>query len=237
MHVRSALPVLALTLVAACENSATAPRRLSPGAASLDAQVGERVFACTDLAYDGTFHDVVVPAGESCILAYGTVAGNVRVLEGASLYMAGTHVRGNVESQNAASVELGSGVVDGDVVVEGNVGAGVRSPTLLVSAVTLTRGDVRVARNSGVSVSVRGARILEGNVWIQDNVDSFMFVIATDAGGSIHVVANRGAGSTMVRSSTAGRSIRCDANSASFTAASNDAPLMQGQCARAAEVE
>lgn len=238
MHRRLALPFVVLVGVAGgCGNPATAPAGPRPDAASLNAQAGEPAFACTDLAYEGNFAEVVVPAGESCILAFGVVAGSVTVLEGGSLYSVGTHIHGNVESRNASSVDLSEAVIDGDVIVEGNKGEGARSPTLLLAGGELTSGDVRIMRNSGVTVAVRDVRITEGNVRVQNNVDSFISLIATQVGRTVHVVANTGAGSTMVRSSSAGHSIRCDANTASFTAAGNDAPLMQGQCERSAEVE
>jgi hypothetical protein len=238
-HRRITLSTLALGLAAAaaCESPTTGPHRLSPGAASLNVRGQRSPYSCTDLAYEGTFHDVVVPAGESCILAYGTVTGTVTVLQGASIYVAGTHIHGNVESRNAASVDLGSGTIDGDVVFEGNVGGEVGPPLLRVAGVTLTRGDVRVTRNAGVEVAVRGARILEGDIRVQNNDDSFIYLIANQVGRAVHVVANVGAGSTMVRSQRAGQMIRCDANTASFTAAANEAPLMQGQCEKAAEIE
>jgi hypothetical protein len=238
-HRRITLSTLALALAAAaaCESPSTGLHRLSPGAASLNAQDRGSPYSCTDLAYEGTFHDVVVPTGESCILAYGTVTGTLTVLQGASVYVAGTHIHGAVESRNAASVDLASGTIDGDVVFEGNVGGEAGRPALWVAAVTLTRGDVRVMRNAGVDVGVRGARILEGNIRVQNNDDSFISLIANQVGRAVHVVANVGAGSTMVRSTRAGQMIRCDANTASFTAAANDAPLMQGQCEKSAEVE
>jgi hypothetical protein len=239
-HRRIALSTLALGLAAAaaCEGPTTGPNRLTPAAPSLNAQGGGgSAYSCTDLAYDGTFHDVVVPAGESCILAYGTVGGTLTVLDGASVYVVGTHIEGNVESHNAGSLELAEAVIDGDVIIEGDAGTAERQPSYVIGGVTLTRGDIRIERNGSIRVGIKDNDILAGDLRIQNNADSFISVIAMRVGRAIHVVGNRGAGSTMVRSSTAGQMIRCGANTASFTAAGNDAPLMQGQCERAAEVE
>jgi hypothetical protein len=237
MHRRAALPfVVVVGLAAGCE-PVTAPKGLAPETPSLSAKAGDDAYACTDLAYEGSFAKVVVPAGASCILAYGVVTGDVTVLEGGSLYSAGTHIHGDVESRNAASVDLAEVVIDGDVVIDGNEGAGPTAPTIRLANSTLTRGHVRITKNSAVTVAVRDVDILEGDVRAHGNVDSFITLIAARVGRSVHVVANQGAGSTMVRSTSAGHSIRCHANTASFTAAGNEAPLMQGQCQKSAEVE
>jgi hypothetical protein len=229
--------VVLLGLASSCGNPPRGLPRIGPGTASLSARPADGAFACIDLAYEGRFTEVVVPADASCILAYGVVTGRVTVLPGGSLYSVGTRIHGDVESRNAASVDLAEVVIDGDVVIDGNEGAGPTAPTIRLAGSTLTRGNVRITTNSGVTVAVRDVDILEGDVRAHGNVDSFITLIAVRAGRSVHVVANGGAGSTMVRSTSAGHSMRCHANTTTFAAAGNDAPLMQGQCEKAAEVE
>ncbi len=228
MRARRALPLLVLAIVAACESPSTAPRRPGPAAASSNVQTGEPAYACTGFEYERTFHDVVVPAGESCILAYGTVSGSVRVLAGAHIYSAESHIAGNFKSENAASIDLAGGVVEGDIIIDGNVSGEGPSLSHLIAGVTLTRGDVRITGNVGIGLAVRDNDIA-GNLWVHGNANSSVFSIANRVGQAVHVVLNRGAGGIMVRSTSA-RQIRCEANTTPIEVAENEAPLMLGQC-------
>lgn len=68
----------------------------------------------------GGFDDVVVPAGQTCVLSSAFVSGNVIVEQGATLRMIGTNtVKGNVEAKGAQAIAIsGMTAVLGNLKVE-----------------------------------------------------------------------------------------------------------------------
>jgi hypothetical protein len=99
------------------------------GAPSVAAGTGTTT--CADTLAPGTYHRVVVPAGESCVTFEGpvTIAGGVSVGAGAT-FVLGTQenpshtgtIIGGVQATNAASVQIHFSTINGSVNLTGGSG-------------------------------------------------------------------------------------------------------------------
>jgi hypothetical protein len=231
MQPRRSVLSFAFLLATACGSSITGPDRQGPDALAPSLQTsGAATSECTDLIYGATLQDVVVPAGASCILAYSTVSGNLTVMKGGSIYSVANQIAGKAEFDNPASVELVDDVIAGTLSIDGDRRDDGNAPYYVLSHVTVTKGDIVITGNAGVFVSLRGDWVLDGSIRVQTNVDSFLSIIGNEASQDIHVVGNTGAGSNVVRTNTAGGTIRCDGNEPVPVAGFNRAARIQGQC-------
>jgi hypothetical protein len=232
IHRRNVLPYLALALVAACDTTtATGPRLDAADAAALSEQSPSDGQLCMDLIIEGTFHNVVVPAGATCTLVRSTLTGSLRALEGSSLNTSENQISGNVEIESAADVALFGDVIAGDVVIARSVGPDGATPFYRVAGVTLTHGNINVIGNSGISVALRDNDVLEGSVRVLTNVNTTFSLIANRVAHHVIVIGNTGPSGKMVRSTTAGGAVVCEANEDPFAAAENTARTLRGQCA------
>ena len=121
------------------------------------------------LVCDGEFsrvsvEEVVVPAGESCILSRSRVDGNVTVEEGASLVLFKCKVDGNVESKGA--VDLDNSKVEGNVQIDGGDLIDVK-----------VRENVQIASTRGVACEGRSNQVcrssIQGDLQLDDNEAPF----------------------------------------------------------------
>jgi hypothetical protein len=201
-----------------------------PGAATLSPESRPAEESCTDLIIGGTFHNVVVPEGATCTLVRSTLTGSLTALAGSSLTTSDNDIARDVKIESAADVSLAGDVIAGDVVIAHSAGADGSTPSYRLARLTLTRGNINVMSNSGISVSLRGNVVLEGSIRVLSNVNTAFSLIANQVAQDVLVVANRGPTNKMVRSTIAGHAITCQANDDPFVAAANVAPKLRGQC-------
>ncbi len=130
----------------------------------------EAAFACTAIIDGGTIkNDLVVPAGESCVLGGTVVRGGVTVASGAELIAVSAEIRGSVVSTGHSRLGLFGGVIRGGVSATGGTESTQVSDTEV-------RGSVMLSGNTGFVVGIGGATV-RGSVTFTDNhVDDTVFV-------------------------------------------------------------
>lgn len=221
---------------------------VAPGAAADDTQCSATL--------TGTYDNVVVPPGQSCILVGATVLGNVKALEDSRLLVfTGTNVRGNVEGDKADLVQVVDSTVREDITIkEGGPAAAPASGffclvfpnpatpcEVLVANSTIENGNVHVEKMRGDTLVVGNGLLslspIRGNVLMYENftpADQFLDVTFNTVSQNVQVYKNRGPGGKFVTSNTVRENLQCFENDPGFFSFGNVARQAQGQCAGAA---
>jgi hypothetical protein len=194
----------------------------------------------------GTYHDVVVPPGANCLLAFATVTGNVTVQQTGGLIVQGSDIHGNVQGNGANYLSLYSapGVhVGGNLQIQHTTG---NAPGTLGNYICFTTvdGDLQLGQNSapyniganaagpppppaatdcGLPDTVHGNLQVtnnSGGLWIErDTVDGNLQAYGNTNG--VHIYTN-----------TIGGNLQCGSNNPPPDGAGNTVGgSAQGQCA------
>lgn len=190
-------------------------------------------------ALTGTFDNVVVPGGATCILSNSLVHGSVKALEGSRLFMRDDTVRGNVEGDKALSVQILRSLLLGNVHISE---AG--DPTFVSAAVlrsVLTGGDIQIERGRFPlgDWRVEDNVLRKGNIEVEENDSTFNSRVRdSDVAGNVQVFKNLGTGAKVVRGNTVGGNLQCKENTPPFIGRPNVVTgNAEDQCAMQVEEE
>jgi hypothetical protein len=168
---------------------------------------------CVGTLTGGTYDNVVVPPGATCVLIGATVLGNVKALEDSSLRVFNSNVRGNVLGEKADIVEVfGSSVRENIIIKEGGPARPPMPPASFpvcigqpvpcearISGTTVEEGSIQIEKMQG-SVVVESNGVLSpirGNVQVKENVAA--------AGDLVRVTSNRVAQNLQVEDNVVAR--------------------------------
>jgi hypothetical protein len=191
----------------------------------------------------GTFDNVIVPPGTTCVLESSTVLGNVKALESSRLLIRDSTVGGSVDGDKADSVQIFSSTVHASVSIkEGgpadppapnfNVcGFGMNFTTCEVLIVfTTVQGGVQIEKMAGDIVI--GALATSGNLKVEENVvPEILLLQNSSVGQNLQVFKNAGPATKLVEGITVGQALQCFDNQPPFLAHGNAAAKAEGQCA------
>lgn len=243
------VPLLAAAL--ACSDT-TGLDRTSREVAGPSFQEGASNAECTG-PLSGTFLNVVVPEGETCILSNSTLMGNLKALPGSRLVSDGNNVSGSIQTDKARRVIIIGGTVGGNIQIADGVREerppdGGQLPPVLegdytVTLVTLLQGDIHVIKNegrievTGNNLGGAGGVLRKGNIKIEDNnvllTEGDVFALRVSFNmvpQNIQVFKNKGTDLKFVTSNVADESVQCWENDPVFAGAFNVAPKLEGQC-------
>jgi hypothetical protein len=186
---------------------------------------GSSVVACTGILAAGTYRDVVVPAGATCVLTAGVFIGHdLRVQPTGVLVAQGARVGNDLESQGATSVILSSGASVGhDLHIEQTRGAPPSGANLLCNLAVGHNADLH---DNGAAAPFVIGDVTQGctaGVIFGDDLDIHNNAGSLDLGDTIvthnlHVHDNRDGGA-VVRNAV-GHDATCQ-NNAGMTISGN----------------
>ena len=198
-------------------------------------------FEC-DGGQEGSFDNVVVQAGEICVLTNSTVKGNVKALENSILIMISTTVGGNVQGYKPHIVHLFAetrrNLVGGNIQIRESIFAA------LVCGTDLPEGNIQLEKNGGyVNVGAVGCaqnNLADGNTLAKGNIQvlhntvgsfgSTIDITDNSVGGNLQVFKNQGPRTTLVQNNTVQGNLQCFGNTEPFVGGPNTARKLQGQC-------
>jgi hypothetical protein len=179
----------------------------------------------------GTFDNVVVPPGATCILIDSTVRGNVKALEDSRLFMFNDTVRGNVDGDKASSVNVNRCTVGGNIQIQE-----AHDPDLISAAVfnsILTGGNIQIEKGRfpfGDWIVVQTI-LRRGNVKVEENGTIFdSLVVDSTVRQNVQVFKNFGPGPKFVQRNIVGQDLQCKENQDPFIGGPNTARKAEGQC-------
>jgi hypothetical protein len=201
---------------------------------------------CTGTMTGGTFDNVVVPPGATCVLIEATVLGNVKALEDSRLRIDFSDIGGNVEGDKADVVQISVSDVRGQISIkEGGpavgpdpnfqvcgFGMGFTTCEVVIAGGNVFFGGIQVEKTVG-TVLIAGVRV-GGNVKVEANVvaaPEILFLQNNIVHGNFEVFKNTGDGNKFVLGNTVQQSLQCFENEPPFLASGNTAGNAQGQCA------
>ena len=250
-HLKPILLAVALAVGAALVGA-------SPAAAG-DTRCGaDQEFPTPDIWVTGTFENVVVPEGLTCVLRFAEVRGNVVALPGSKVFIWTSEVHGNVEAKAGAFANTffessigGNYVCDGcrlleafEIVVGGNVDVvGLRpfgtSAQGFGTFIGFSEvgGNITVRDSQGEAGTIAGFENdfgvidtnIGGNLSFANNVvDGAALIERNIVGGNVAVLKN--AGPINIADNDIEASLECFENDPSPVSAGNSARNYKGQC-------
>ena len=195
-------------------------------------------------ALTGTFDNVVVPPGQTCLLTDSTVLGNVKALEGARLLIRTSEIEGNVEGDKADIVQIFSSRVREFISIkEGGpaqapapgfnvclVPGGATPCEVILAAVTVEKGGIQIEKMSGDIIVDRA--ILPGNLKVEENfITGRLLIQNSTVDENLQVFKNMGLGAKAVQANRIGDNLQCFENDPLFVGQFNAAGKAEGQCA------
>jgi hypothetical protein len=218
--------VVGVLTMAACEDAAR-PVAVEQGP-ELAVTGTDGSTRCVGTVQPGTFQDVVVPPGATCVLNNSIVQNNVTALERSRLFMSNTRVGGNVDAQKARVVQVDGGTVGGNIQIrEGSSsteGSGVR-------ATKLPGGNIQLEKNTAPRLWIENVTLDNGSITVVENrVSESLSIRDNKVANNLRVLRNRGAGSKVVQGNVVGDNLRCRENAPPFVGGPNDAAEAEGQC-------
>ncbi len=182
----------------------------------------------------GDYDDVVVPAGEICVIANVTVTNSVTVEAGGMAFIQGSQIGGDVVAQDAEAVQLNGGTtVGGNVSITG--GGGWVFSSCSVDDATIV-GDLSCTRQNPGSPVIRaeqGETSIGGSVDLSRNFINPGHVLLLETvliGGAAEVSRNSGGGYKHVAGNTVTGTLSCKQNDPTFAGGPNTAAKIKGQC-------
>jgi hypothetical protein len=232
---------LGSVLLVACDGSVSAPASTTAEStqvptASVGAVEGTPIRAqgdyyCTS-SVTGTFQNVIVPEQATCTLTNAIVSANILAKAGASVFVLSTTTGGNIDGVEAAVVHVRAGRVGGSIhAVDGQSpgASGVR----IYGGTVLTQGNITIQKMNTGTIAVTDARLLKGNIQIQENqISGRLDVLRNVVAQNLEVFVNSGAGSKTVANNRVSQKLSCKDNTAPFTGRPNQAGSVEGQCNR-----
>src|SRR5574341_1477482 len=173
--------------------------------------------SCTTGDLAGTFHNIIVPSGATCILSSSVwVKGNVKVESGGSFSAFEMHIDGDVHTNGAADIAI-SGVTVGKNIHIND------ATNVALSALTVG-GNVHIKRST-LQANIFVAWVtVGGNIEIEDQSGGSIELTANQVGGNVKLEKNQTALDTppSLDSNTIGGNLDCEKNSpAPFPTGSN----------------
>jgi hypothetical protein len=198
-------------------------------------------------ALTGTFDNVIVPPGQTCILTNATVGGNVKALEASRLSINRSTVHGNVETEKSDIFQILFSTVRQQVSIKGGGPAAPPAPLfnvcgfgidftpceVLILATTVEEGNVHIEKMAG-SIVIQALSVPLGNVKIEENsieVPELFLLDNATVGQNVQIFKNTGAGNKFVQNNRVGENLQCFENDPPFVAQFNMARQAEGQCA------
>lgn len=201
---------------------------------------------CTG-ALTGTFDNVVVPEGATCVLSNSLVRGNVKALPDSSLTSDSNIIRGNVEGDKADDIFIfsttGPSVVGGNIQAkEGDIGVAVCGTRLPNGNIQIEKFDASLGIIVGGQVpvpgvpacgAIGGGNVLEkGNIKVEENrIGIFGLDVSNNrVAQNLQVFKNRGGALRRVQSNQVGENLQCFENQQPFVGSPNTAGKAEEQC-------
>lgn len=219
-------------LAAACADM-TAPTRTASDTPRFAASPGNT--RCVGTLPPGTYQNVTVPQGETCLLEHSIVEGNVTAREGSRLTLINVRVGENVHGVKPAMVHvsafpIGSGSVGGNIHLHG-----VDSPNQLFSVfinqMEVLRGNIHVEQSNVGGMEVSNNSVMAGSILIQGNDAAFFNTIQDNRiAQNLIVMDNRGPGPKSVNNNFLVGTVICFRNDPPFVGGPNFAQSSEGQC-------
>jgi hypothetical protein len=229
---------LALVLVGAACQDATAPAPVtSASPPRLSISGGDT--RCVSALPPGTYGNITVPPGETCVLTTSRVEGNVKALRNSRLVMHNVHVEGNVDGIQVqaiaiTAVPLGLGSVGGNIQIkESDVFApGAGNVFIEINSIEVLTGNIQIEKNAMNEIAINNNSVLKGNVKIEENTVVFVHNIRDNrVAQNVQIFKNRGLPAvTAVQNNFVGADLQCFENSGPFVGGPNSARKAEGQC-------
>lgn len=212
-------------------------------------------FPTPDIAISGTFDNVVVTEGLTCVLLFAEVRGNVVALPGSKIFIVFSEVHGNVEAKAGTlansffDVSIGGNYAcDGcrvleatDVQIGGNVdvvglrpfGTSDQGFGTFIGGGSEVGGNVTIRDSQGEAGILNDFEVSDttigGNLTFANNlVDGVAAIERNIVGGDVAVLKNRG--SINIADNDIEASLECLENDPAPASAGNDARQFKGQC-------
>lgn len=198
---------------------------------------GADSISCSSTINGGTLPNVVVPAGQTCVITNATINGNVQGEIDSKTFIANSTINGNVEGQDAEMIQLINVIVNGNVGIAGGE-VDDTTPFTFDYAIcgTLVTGNVSITGSGGdafVYTSPNcGSRTtqIKGNLLIEGNT-ARVRMIGIIVGRNATILNNTSTTEKTLINSTIGKNLTCSGNSDPLTVDSNTADKLIGQCA------
>lgn len=187
----------------------------------------------------GSFDNIVVPPGATCIVTNAMVRGNIKALEDAVLAITlNTTINGSVYGDKADVLQINN-----IVTIHGNIEMVEGGPhplfhELSICGTHLPNGNIKIIkRDGGIDISPTAFCIAQpnnldkGSLQVEDNVipGKGIFIRENRVAQNLQVYKNLALGST-VMNNIVGQSVQCFENRGPFVGGPNTAPKKEGQC-------
>lgn len=222
--------ILVCSVVAAACSDITAP----PQPSSVTPRIAgvPRNTRCVGALPPGTYNDITVPEGETCVVENSIVLGTVRAKEASRLTLFNVRVDENVLGLQAAAVHVyGGGSVTGNIDLRG-----ANSPnelfSVFINQTEVKWGSILVLNNNAGGIGVINNSVLEGSVIIRNNNAAIFNTIQDNRIAQfLFVMDNVGPGPKAVNNNylSVGK-VSCSGNEAPFVGGPNFAASSEGQC-------
>ena len=186
---------------------------------------------CVGTLPPGTYQNVTVPEGATCVLENSIVLGNVTAREDSRLTLFNVQVGANVHGLKAAVMSIfGGGSVGDNIHIHG-----ADSPNVLFSVfinqTEVLRGNIHVEQNNAGGIGVINNSVMSGSIIIQQN-DAAVFNTIQDnrIAQNLLVMDNGGPGPKSVNNNFLDGKVICFRNDPPFVGGPNFAESSQGQC-------
>ena len=216
----------------ACSDT-TAPIVKTPQAPRLAVSAGNT--RCIGTLPPGTYQNITVPEGATCVLEHSVVLGNVTARERSRLTMFNVRVEANVHALKAdflgiSAVPIGAGTVGDNIHVQG-----ADSPNALFSVfinqIEVKRGNIHVEQNNAGGIGVINNTVELGSILIQNNHAGFFNSIRDNrVGADVIVIGNSGPGAKAVQNNYLPGKVICFRNDEPFVGGPNFGQSAEGQC-------
>jgi hypothetical protein len=190
----------------------------------------------------GIYHDVVVPPGANCLLAFATVTGNVTVQQTGGLIVQGSNIHGNVQGSGASYLSLYSRpTVGGNIQIQHTTG---NTPGAFGNYIcsTTVGNDIQLGQSTapynigGITPVVPSATLIDcgisntvhGNIQATNNAGE-LWIAQNMVDGNLQAYGNTGG--LHIYLNQIGGNLQCGSNNPPPDGAGNVASSKQGQCA------
>jgi hypothetical protein len=206
----SPLSLIALSLAAACAETATGPEADRPVVRAPSFQQSQGRQECVGALPPGTYKNVYVPPGAFCVIegigTFTIIEGNLTAYEGAFLHMEGVRVLGNlklmkdtetnlvnssvgghIDANGIRRLDAGLASVDGNVTIKNSTGG----EQIDLGTFEVRNGDIRIFNNEVDLIRVWGNSFVhQGSLQIRNNTAGSMNVEDTDVAQDVQIRQN-----------------------------------------------
>lgn len=190
---------------------------------------------CVGTLPPGTYNNVTVPEGASCVMENSIVLRNVTAREASRLILFNVRVGENVHGLrpafvNISAVPLGAGSVGGNIHIHG-----ADSPNefnIFINRIEVLRGNIHLERNNSGGIAVVDNTLVEGNILFQNNSAVFLNTLRDNRlRENVVVIGNVGPAPKLVQNNHLQGKVICFKNAEPFIGGPNFGQGgAQGQC-------